>query len=332
MNGDVKVAGVAEKQLGLVTLDEVRKSGIQDRAWQHCVRSGLWIRVAPRVYRSASVASTFAQRCLAQVLSLGDDSALSHRSAAALLGLDNFREERVIHVTTSDRRVAARAGVRIHRCDPLRSSDLDARDEIRITSPVRTIVDLASCSTKRELENAVDSALRMGLTTLDRLSGRRDSLRVPRIATLDQVIDGMPNGGLHNRLERDYLDLSRRARLPDPRGQVNFHDGTTMFARADFFYDALRLVTEVSGHRTHSTRQARAADAKRHRRIVADGWQYIEYTSDEIFHEPASVINELRAFGSLAPGSGDSAFVFAPGGENPNVRFAFAPTGEKPIG
>ena len=104
MNGDVKVAVVAEKQFGLVTLDEVRKAGIHDRTWQLCVRSGLWVRVAPRVYRSASVASTFAQRCLAQVLSLGGDAAVSHRSAAALLGLDNVRQERVIHVTTSDRR------------------------------------------------------------------------------------------------------------------------------------------------------------------------------------------------------------------------------------
>lgn len=298
MRGNVEVALAAEKQLGLVTLDEIRKAGIHDRSWQLCVKSGLWVRVAPRVYRSASVSPTFTQRCLAQVLSLGSDATISHRSAAFLLGLDNFREERVIHVTTSDRRVAPRPGVRIHRCDALRPADLDSRLDIRITSPVRTIVDLATCSSKRELENAVDSSLRLGLTTLDRLSARRDVRRVPQIATLDKVIDGMPNGGLHNRLEREFLGLSRRAGLPDPRGQVEFREGAHTFARADFFYDALRRVTEVSGHRTHSSRQDRAADAKRHRRLVADGWQYLEFTSDEVFHEPTNVIDELRRFGT----------------------------------
>ena len=300
MDGTVEVALVAEKQLGLVTLDDVRRTGIPDRAWQRSVQSGLWVRMAPRVYRSASVRTTFAQRCMAQALSLGDDAAISHRSAAQLIGLDNFRPERLIHVTiASDRRVARRADVRFHRAPSLRPVDRETRNGIPVTSPVRTVVDLSTCSTQRELEDAVDSSLRMGLTTLDRLSARRDVLRVPNIGLLDAVLDGMPEGGLHNRLERDYLALSRRAGLPDPRGQVELVEGTIKVARVDFFYDSLFMVSEVSGHRTHSSRQQLAPSAKRHRRIIAGGRRYIEFTSDEVFHEPDQVVAELRRFGAL---------------------------------
>ena len=243
--------------------------------------------------------TTFAQRCMAQALSLGDDVTISHRSAAQLLGLDNFRPERLIHVTIpSDRRVARRADVHVHRASSLHPADRETRSGIPVTSPVRTIVDLSTCSTKRELENAVDSSLRMGLTTLDRLSARRDVLRAPNIGLLDDVLDGLREGGVHNRLERDYLALSRRAGLPDPRCQVEVVEGTIKVARVDFYYDGLFMVSKDSGHRTHSSRQRLAATAKRHRRIVAGGRRYIEFTSDEVFHEPDLVVAELRRFGA----------------------------------
>jgi very-short-patch-repair endonuclease len=64
-------------------------------------------------------------------------------------------------------------------------------------------------------------------------------------------------------------------------------------ARVDFFFRAQSLVVEVTGHRTHSTRSQRANDAVRHRRLVAKGVRPIEFTSDEVFGNPAGVLADL---------------------------------------
>ena len=69
--------------------------------------------------------------------------------------------------------------------------------------------------------------------------------------------------------------------------------GSTFLARVDFAYSAMNLIVEVSGHRTHSTRHDLAANAERHRELVANGWRGIEFTSDEVFFQPAQVRDEL---------------------------------------
>ena len=70
--------------------------------------------------------------------------------------------------------------------------------------------------------------------------------------------------------------------------------GSTFLAMVDFAYSAVNLIVEISGHRTHSTRHDLAANAKRHRGLVANGWRWIEFTSDEVFRQPDEVRDELR--------------------------------------
>ena len=150
-----------------------------------------------------------------------------------------------------------------------------------VTTPARTIIDLSSVVGAEELGEAVDSALR------DRL--------------LDEVLDGRPMGGpMASRLERRFLALVRAAHLPEPECQVVFRTREKQqIARVDFFFRALSLVVEVTGHRTHSTRSQRANDAVRHRRLVAKGVRPIEFTSDEVFDNPTAVLADLLPhFGS----------------------------------
>ena len=111
---------------------------------------------------------------------------------------------------------------------------------------------------------------------------------------LAEVLGGIPDGGLHTRLERAFLLLSRRAGLADPIGQAVLMDQSRFLGRVDFLYRALNLIVEVSGHRTHSTRHDRAADARRHRGLVASGVRWMEFTSDEVFTQPDLVLAELR--------------------------------------
>jgi len=56
-------------------------------------------------------------------------------------------------------------GVRIHYCDDLLPEDVTTMGGLPITTPARTLLDLATCVTDADLEYAVSTALRRSLTS-----------------------------------------------------------------------------------------------------------------------------------------------------------------------
>ena len=48
--------------------------------------------------------------------------------------------------------------------------------------------------------------------------------------------------------------------------------------RVDNIWEEVRVIAEVSGHRTHSTRWAHQADAERRARLEVAGWTVREFT------------------------------------------------------
>ncbi len=293
-----RLSRIAGNQLGLVTIADVLRSGYSQSTFERHVNCSLWVPVQPGVYRSSASQVTFESRCLAVLLSLGPDSAISHRSAAALWKFDGFRPEPIIHVTLrSTKGLTRENGVRVHRYTTIRDGDFVSSGKLRVTSGFRTVIDLGNCASIRELENAVDSGERDRTAPTSEIYARLQQFRKRPKGTsrLDLVLSGLPTGGLHTRLERDFLTISRRIGLLDPQGQVVFRGETKFLARVDFWYKQFDLIVEVSGHRTHSTRQQRHADAARHRAIRATGRDVIEFTSDEVFKQPDLVARDLTA-------------------------------------
>jgi hypothetical protein len=85
---------------------------------------------------------------------------------------------------------AAVPGVVIHRGPPLHPNDVTTIEGLRVTSPSRTLIDLAECMTAAELRVAFARARQLGL--LDRNALRAARARVewrPSLAMLDEVID-----------------------------------------------------------------------------------------------------------------------------------------------
>lgn len=293
-----RLARIAGAQLGLVTVADVLRSGYSKSTFERHVNCSLWVPAQPGVYQSSASPITFESRCLAVLLSLGPDSAISHRSAATLWKFDGFRAEPIIHVTLqSTKGLTRQHGVRVHRYTTIREGDIVRIGKLRVTSGSRTVIDLGNCASTRELENAVDSGERDRTAPTSSILERLDQFRRKPKGTsrLDVVLNGLPTGGLHTRLEREFLAISRRSGLPDPQGQVVVRDEKKFLGRVDFWYETFDLIVEVSGHRTHSTRQQRQADATRHRAIRAAGRDVIEFTSDEVFKQPDRVAHDLIA-------------------------------------
>ena len=97
-------------------------------------------------------------RWMAAVLALGGDAVLSHATAAGAWDLRRLGSG-AIHVTvpsTAGRK--RRRGIRLHRSRTLRPTDTTTHRGIPITTPARTIIDLARTLEGRPLEHALDLA------------------------------------------------------------------------------------------------------------------------------------------------------------------------------
>jgi hypothetical protein len=81
-------------------------------------------------------------------------------------------------------------GVVIHRGPPLHPDDVTTLDGMRITSPSRTLIDIAEVVTAAELRAAFASARELGLLDPEALRAARARVEWrPSLAMLDEVID-----------------------------------------------------------------------------------------------------------------------------------------------
>ena len=161
------IGGVARRQHGLITFDQILAAGVSRSQLRRLVDSGGLIPVRRGVYRHNGAPVTWLQSVLAAVLAGGGGAAASHATAAAIWDLRVGRlDDSELHIT-SPKQVRL-VGVRSHVV-ALPRRDLRTHHDIRVTSVERTLLDLASFVGVDELGKGVDDALRRGLLRLDRL-------------------------------------------------------------------------------------------------------------------------------------------------------------------
>jgi very-short-patch-repair endonuclease len=279
---------IARTQLLLLGLSA---TGIDRR-----LSSGLFVRLHPSVYRIGAAPESWRQRLLAACL--WTSGVASHRSALMLLGLEGFSGE-ILEVTTTVTRRTSTGAVRIHRSTDLDPFELTTVDSIPSTTPTRTLIDVGSVLSQRGLEEAVDSALRQRLTSVDRLRagierfGGRGSRGPGALARLlDARGDVAPtDSALETRLSR----LLRRHRLPQPERQVEIREGREFIGRVDFAYPELKVAIEVQSYRWHSSWAARLSDMERLNRLQALGWIIIQVTYEDLERRGDTVAQRIRA-------------------------------------
>jgi very-short-patch-repair endonuclease len=237
------------------------------------------------------------ERALWTVLATaGPGAVLSHESAAAVWALDGVLSRGPVTVTVPHRRtVRPPPGSVVHRSRHLDRGDVVRRDGLPVTSPARTLADLAASLPTAALERAVVDALRRRLTTADRVSRVADRLR-PRdgIDRLRKVLARL-DPGLESVLEEDLLRLLLARGLPEPVRQFELRDPAGRFvARPDLAYPAYRLAVEAMGHTWHSAPDDWQRDLRRHNAVTAAGWRYQAFSAADIRERPAYVVAAVR--------------------------------------
>jgi very-short-patch-repair endonuclease len=230
---------------------------------------------------------------MAAVLACGNGAVLSHRSAAYLWHLlPHPANPRPVHVTVPGRDPGRKPGIRIHRVKHLHPSEARIRYRIPVTSPGRTLLDLACEATSPELDIAASEAYAKRLVRQRDLAFLTANHRRHRGARRLRALISDPPALTRSDAERRLLDLVRRAGLPEPEG-VNVPVAPYV---VDFLWREQRLVVEVDGFAFHSSRAAFERDRRRDADLTARGFRVIRVTWRQIIREPeASLVRLAQA-------------------------------------
>jgi very-short-patch-repair endonuclease len=217
-------------------------------------------------------------------------------SASLLSFVEN--ERLPIELTTSQRSLKAPCDrVVVHRVKQLEQRDIRVIHEMNITTPVRTIVDLAGSLPLHRFEFALDEARRRMLVAerplreiLDRLGCRgRPGIQALRAildsGELQRPVPGSP-------FERRFIQFLDRRRLPMAERQFVIEDQKSKFvARVDFAYPKLKIAVECDSKKHHFGRGDWENDVERRTRLAALGWLVIHVSWDMLVNRP----DELEA-------------------------------------
>ena len=251
-----RVWALATRQHGVVALFQLLALGYTVEAVRWTVAKGRLHPVRPRVYAVGRPDLTRKGEWMAAVLTCGPDAVLSHESAAALWGIRHERK-REIHVSTPPGADHRQPGLRPHRRSTLPPEDVTTRDNIPVTAPVLTLIDLATRLPAGSLEAAINEADKLDLVDPPTLRKALDARRGQRgTRPLRGILDRATFVLTDTELERCFVPIAARAGLPRPETQRHVNG-----FRVDFYWPELGLVVEptafaITAHRSSSRRTA----------------------------------------------------------------------------
>lgn len=292
----MRVARRAAAHWGVLSVDELRACGLSHDAISVRAGNGRLHRMYRGVYAVGHPRPPLEGCFLAAVKACGTGAVLSHVSAAALWGLVDW-DHRSPEVTVAGSATRLHRGLRVHRTGVLDGQDVTWHRGIAITSPARTLVDLAAVLDDRGLRRAVREAQARGLVALRdlvallaRLGSRRGVARLRRIVATgpaptrsvleDAVLDLILGDGLAHPDVNVPIILAGRRVVPDFR-----------------WADRL-LVVEADGAAWHDGELAREDDAERQALLEVHGERVLRVTWKQTIGRPRQTLARLRAAGA----------------------------------
>jgi hypothetical protein len=294
---DRAVAALAVRQHGVVawaqlarlgmTRDELRTRVAAGRL--HVLHRGVYGVVSHPLLRIEG-------HWLAAVLAVGDDAALSHRSAAALWELlPAGRGDPEVAVARTLRR---RAGIRLHCLRSLPNGHVTIRNTIPCTTVARTIVDLACVVAPRRLERALGQAEVLRLYDRNEIEAvLATNPRRPGSRTLRALLGGPDPSRTLTRspLEEQLLALCDRAALPRPEFNVPYTLPNGSEISIDALWRSAALAVELDSRGFHSSWRAQVQDRRRDAQLTLAGLKPLRFTDADLTREGNATIALLRA-------------------------------------
>lgn len=186
----------------------------------------------------------------------------------------------------------------------MRDDEWLVQDGIPVTSPFRTIFDLAAVAEMRELERAFHEAEAREMTDrvslpllLERYPGRRGARKVRAL-----LGSSAPLAITRNDFEEAFLVLVDAHGLPRPRMNADLAVRGRFF-EIDALWEEQRVAVELDSREIHGTRKRFESDRHRDRILVAEGWRTMRITWRQLQEEPDEIVADLKLALGLQSGA-----------------------------
>jgi hypothetical protein len=163
-----RLDSVLSRQHGLVTRAQARHGGLSDRQITRRINDRRLIAVHRGVMRHSAFPVSHEQRIRAALLALGAGAAVSHRTAAGLIGVSGI-DVRFVEVTWPHASARRLDGVRVHRVRDLEPRWVQRVSGLPVTRPERTLIDLAGVVHPWLVQRCMEEWLSTRRVTLARL-------------------------------------------------------------------------------------------------------------------------------------------------------------------
>lgn len=296
------VAELAREQNDVISTRQLASCGVDTDATAVRVARGQLHRIHRGVYAVGTGALTLRGRLAAAVLACGDDAVLGHRAAAAwweMLPWPGGPVDVIVPRGAGRRRDA----IRPRWSRSLDPRDVWTRDNIRITSPARTVLDLAPGMAPEAYRRTVRQALAEGRVSVRQLTAVL--ARAPRHLGAAKLRKLVADGYVPTRsaLEDLALDLITHAGIerPEINPRLRF-DGRTI--RPDMLWRDRHVAIELDSRRWHHDLLTREDDAEKQAILEAHGHHVMRITWHQIVNRPTQTIARIRAAVTAAPSAG----------------------------
>lgn len=274
------------------------------------LRRGVYAEPAGRHKYAGFVGGEQLLPAIAALAAVGPDAVVSHQSAARLYGIDllgkNLRQTTITCLPRHGWR--GQSGIRVHATQ-LPAGHVSTENGFAMTTPARTVIDLARELAFGDGVVAADSALYRKLTTKDELVEVLGACRQWPGITRAAAVVAFADRRAESPLESIARAVFHEVGLPPPELQI-WLGGPAPIARVDFYWKQFRTIAEVDGVMKYDLDPARARQQLERDRLLRDadyevlhfGWdhinrrrEYIAAAAWQAFQRGQLIITERQA-------------------------------------
>jgi very-short-patch-repair endonuclease len=275
------VVAVAERQRGVIIRAQLRASGVSPRAERRLADSGYLRLIRPGAYAVGASSTSTWETAIAAALLCGPAAVISHSTAAAIHRVPGLLTDSQPELSVPSHLRPRLRGTTIHRVKDLPPGDILERRGVSVTSPCRTVVDLAPRLDPELLGRVIDEGSVAGLWSIDELAdcaNRLSNQGRPGGRTLRAVLSSrVAEPGVDSVLELRIIRALKAFQPFETQYQVVI-DGEIFVL--DIAWPWWKVAVEVDGW--WSRRQSRSkldADDHKSNALIANGWRLLRVTA-----------------------------------------------------
>jgi very-short-patch-repair endonuclease len=289
----------ATQHHGLVRRADLQRFGIGERMRHHMSTTGEIVLVSSGVYRLGGVPWTWESDLLGLCWAQSPQGWVSHRSAARLWGATTFNDRVLdVIVTRHARRPGVNRQLRLHETKLLLPMEMSIVRNIPVTSPARTIVDVAAVASEERVEYLVETMQRLGHCDIDEIEEAVRRLAAPGRRGGRKLRAVMERQGRHERQVDSPTNVRLRTHLvraglgePEYEFPISVAGHTYL---ADLAYPTSRLLIECVSVAFHVRGESYDRDSVRRHQLMEAGWTVLEFTWNQVFRESEMVVATVR--------------------------------------